>query len=202
MRVLVLDTEVTTFQKGNPFSDVNTLQVVGMASWESGLGGNEGFTLNYSTCISVEHSSEPYGPKLEYIKREIESHDLIVGFNIKFYLHWIRKYIHDLNVTRIWDSQLCEFILSDQQNKYPSLDDACDKYSLARKLDIVKLQYWDLGIDTPDVPWVILSEYNLGDLDRTWKIYLEQERTLPRSKRALFELQCEDLLALQEIEEN
>jgi DNA polymerase I-like protein with 3'-5' exonuclease and polymerase domains len=77
-------------------------------------------------------------------------------------------------------------------------------YGLGTKLDVVASQYWDLGIDTPDIPREILEEYLSGDLTLTEQVYLKQVEELesrPELKR-LVSLHNQDLLVLEEMEYN
>ena len=62
----VLDVETTIFQKGNPFSRQNKLVLVGIGDY--------------------------MGMEKEKIQEEINNTKLLVGFNIKFDLHWIKNY--------------------------------------------------------------------------------------------------------------
>jgi DNA polymerase I-like protein with 3'-5' exonuclease and polymerase domains len=187
-KILVLDVESTTKAKGHPFHYENTLCYVGLSD-----GSN-------THLYDIEYSGDPYHLALNEIKDKIESSDLLVGFNIKFDLHWIRRYIDDIKFPPVWDCQLAEFLLSKQTTPYPSLDSAATKYNLGTKLDTVATEYWDNGIDTPSVPKVILEEYLQQDLVLTHKLYLKQREHLRSS--ALFRLHCSDLLTLQEMEYN
>lgn len=111
----------------------------------------------------------------KYIQSELDSSDLVVGFNIKFDLLWLKRIDIDISNVVIWDCQLAEWILSSQgllgQN---SLNDACERYGFPAKLDVVKTEYWDKGIDTDEIPANILAEYLEGDLDRTERVFLKQ----------------------------
>src|SRR5690606_27629138 len=95
-----------------------------------------------------------YYTDIEFLKeaRCIEDATLLIGFNIKFDLHWLRRYgIRPNDKVRIWDCQLAEFIITGQQGAYPSLDGCCEKYGLGQKDDRIS-EYWKLGVDTTDIP--------------------------------------------------
>ena len=70
-------------------------------------------------------------------------------FNGKFDLAWLRRYNIDFSSCRIWDCQLVHFILTGQKESYPSLNEVAEYYGLGTKLDQVKEEYWNNGIDTP-----------------------------------------------------
>lgn len=92
----------------------------------------------------------------------------------------------------------------DRQKPYPSLEETAKKYGLPSKLDIVKTEYWDKGIDTTEIPSQILSEYCVQDVELTYQIYrLQQDQLALRpALYRLFKLACQDLLVLAEMEWN
>jgi DNA polymerase I-like protein with 3'-5' exonuclease and polymerase domains len=193
MKRLVLDVETTINNKGNPFDETNRLCYVGL------------LTEDTSVLHPIEYSSDPYGSNLLSIQSSIDDSELLIGFNIKFDLHWIRRYGITFSTKRIWDCQLVHFILSGQTASYPSLNGVAAHYGLGTKLDVVSTEYWKNGIDTPDVPRDILEEYLQGDLDLTYQVYLKQlaevQASSPQLQR-LISLHNQDLLVLEEMEYN
>ena len=193
MRSLIIDVETTINNKGNPFDQSNKLCYVGLLN-------ADGYK-----CYDIEYSDAPYRDKLDAIQKEIDESEILVGFNIKFDLHWLRRYgIHFVG-KRIMDCQLVHFILSGQQSPYPSLNGVADSYALGSKLDVVATQYWGNKIDTPDIPKDILEEYLIGDLQLTQKVYekqLEQIALCAKPMQRLISLHNQDLLVLQEMEYN
>jgi len=185
MNVFSLDIECTTHQKGDPFDQNNHLVL--------GAYGSD-------TTYNRFYASDVAG-----LQDALDTCSLVILFNAKFDLHWIRRigcrFSHRLP---IWDCQLAEFILSNQRWKYPSLDEACAKQGLPRKLDVVKTEYWDKGIDTDKVPFEILDDYLRGDITSTYLLYLNQVERFKQpehqKKLALFRMQCYDLLVLEEME--
>lgn len=188
--LLVLDTESTTYEKGYPFSKPNRLMCVGT------LHNGD---LRYH---DIEYSGLPYGQTLNLLKQLIEGSRLLVGFNLKHDLHWLRRYIPDIVFPTLWDCQLAEFILSSQRWPYPSLDEACRNRGLDPKLDLIKTNYWDVGIDTDKVPHAILQEYQLKDVELTFQLYRIQTTLLEGNQLRLFQLQNDDLQTLADIEWN
>lgn len=186
-----MDVESTIFQKGNPFSDRNRLCAVGLRA------------SNNSWLFPIEHGERPYGNKLQEIQSIIDRYSLIVGFNLKFDLHWLRRYGIKFSHCRVWDCQLVEFILVNQSTPFPSLGETVSKHNIGTKLDIVERDYWSKGIDTDRVPWDILSTYLDGDLtitDGLWR--LQQEQVAKRAIQPLINLHNQDLLVLEEMEWN
>jgi DNA polymerase I-like protein with 3'-5' exonuclease and polymerase domains len=126
-----------------------------------------------------------------------------VFFNAKFDLHWYRRVGFKL-YQNIWCCQLAEFLLSGQKIRYPSLEETAVKYGLGHKIDVIKLEYWDKGINTDEIPQGILAEYCIKDVDLTYQIYLKQLAQFKQNPALfkLFKLQCQDLLVLEEMEWN
>lgn len=192
MKIVILDVETTISNNGNPFDKNNKLVMVGIKD----VGGNS----------LIWTPTEEYQEIETYIKADLESADIIVGFNIKFDIHWIRNVFKDIKLNRIWDCQLAEFLFSNQSHKYPSLDDSLTKYGFPLKLDIVKNEYWEKGIDTTEVPANILKEYLEQDLISTERLFKQQYQMFKSAEYKgmynLFRIQCQDLLVLEEMEYN
>lgn len=190
---LTIDTETTTFEHGNAYSQKNKLCYVGM------------FDGELTTNLAIEYGDAPYGEALTKIQRAIDNAYVLVFFNAKFDIAWLRRYGIDCSNKRIHDCQLVHFILTNQKTPYPSLNGVAEYYKLGTKIDVVKEEYWNKGIDTPDIPKDVLEEYLGQDLSLTHQVYLKQiediER-LPLNRQRLISLHNQDLLVLQEIEHN
>lgn len=134
----------------------------------------------------------------------LDTASCIIAFNSKFDLNWLQRQF-GWKCPVVWCAQLAEFIFSAQREKYPSLDGTCEKYGLDHKIDIVKTEYWEKGIDTPDIPREILAEYGAYDVELTWQVFkkqVERFKTEHQDRFKLFRLHCNDLLVLQEMEFN
>ena len=188
--ITIFDVETTTSNKGNPFDQTNKLCYAGFK------------TGSQTHLFDVEYTDSPCD--VDAIQDILRTSMLLVGFNIKFDLHWIKKYGLSFNNCRIWDCQLVHFILTGQTESYPSLNDVAAYYNLGTKLDVVASEYWDRGIDTTLIPKDILEEYLIGDLELTHQVYLKQVEELERRQglKRLVSLHNQDLLVLQEMEYN
>jgi DNA polymerase I-like protein with 3'-5' exonuclease and polymerase domains len=151
----------------------------------------------------IEYDSTPYGTALERIQRSIDGHDLLIGFNLKFDLAWLRRY--GIKITKpIWDLQYAYFCMTGQEVKLPSLNSLLMHYNLPLKYDVVKNEYWDKGLDTTDVPFPILDEYCRGDCEGEYQCFLRQVEDLkdkPKLKKLIW-TGCQDILVTQEMEHN
>jgi len=192
MNYLVLDVETSIKNKGNPFDRDNKLMLVGL------LNDKE------TAVFDIEYSVDPYKELLNNIQLAVDAADVLVGFNIKFDLHWLKRYGIDFSKKRVWDCQLVEFILGSQLTPYPSLNAVSEYYELGSKLDEVKEDYWKNGIDTNAVPLDLLTEYLIRDVELTEKVMAEQMKRLADKPelRRLISLHNQDLLVLEEMEYN
>lgn len=182
---VVVDVETTISNDGNPFDLKNKLVTIQIKT----PGKTHYFTKdNFTTCIQY-----------------LDKATLLIGQNIKFDLHWLRRELGFIPKVPIWELQNAEFLFSNQQWKYPDLDTMCKNYGIGEKISTIEEKYWSKGIDTDQIPLLELVEYGLHDVELTWKVFLHQVekfKTTQQSKFALFRLLCNDLLILQEMEYN
>lgn len=184
MNILTSDFETTNFNNGNPFDQ-----------------------RNFAVCLGYKednHNSEAeFDLETQYDCGFLADYSLCVFFNAKFDLHWYRKLGYTLP-QRVWCCQLAEFVLEGQKNRYPSLEQAAQKYSLGNKIDVIKTEYWDKGINTDQIPKELLSQYVCQDVDLTYQVYLKQVEQFKEQPALfkLFKILCQDLLVLQEMEWN
>ena len=176
----VLDIETTgatNGTKGNPYNVFNRVVLYG--------------TLKSSGNIQIRSDGCP------------EILGVLVGVNCKFDLAWRRRNGGTLP-TRIWDCQYAQFCILRQQVPWLSLNDCLKYYGYPPKLDVVKTEYWDKGIDTDQIPLSILKEYLEYDLVGTEKVYKAQLNYLQDKPQLmkLILLGMEDILYTFEMEWN
>ena len=189
MRVASCDVETTTHSTGNPYDSRNKMVMAGVYD-----GDNH-------EIYSIEYSDEPYGKQIELLRSSLDSCDLIVFFNAKFDLNWLRNYGIDYTNYRIWDCQLAHFILTYQSNPYPSLGGVAEYYNLGSKIDKIA-EYWDNGVQTNEIPYDELEEYLKQDLSLTLQVYYKQQEELqskPHLKH-LMNLSMMDTIVLADME--
>lgn len=184
-RFLILDVETSSGRNedGHPFDPDNRLLFVGA------------FDGNSLRIWNIEFSEKPYGEALASIQSFLDNYDVIVAFNAKFDLHWLRRYGIKYADKRIWDLQYAEFCLSGQQWRMPSCDDSCTKRGIQGKLE------FDHSIAHSEAEW---SAYLHRDLVCEWNLLLAQIEAL-NSRPALETLiwyGSQDLKVTQEMEWN
>lgn len=180
----VFDVETTIHNKGNPFDPSN-------------------FLVSYSYCHEDGITHFKYYTDPDFIPHLVllcSQTTLMVGFNIKFDLHWCRRY-GIIYTGDTWDCQIAEFIHVGQSIPFPSLADTLESYELPRKKNIVA-EYWDQGISTEYIPIEILQEYGNGDVSSTHALYNLQCALLNDKHKVLTRVTCSDLVTLLDAEAN
>jgi len=175
--VLVLDVETTTHNKGQWYDPRNSLVAIAY----DGL------------CV------RPLPENLSAVQRRIQECRTIVGFNVKFDLHWLRRAGISFEGKRIYDIQYLEYLLSGQRSRWASLNDVAFKYLKEQKHDKIQ-EYWDNGVQTTDIPWEELHDYAIQDVALTRKLY--EVMILPDNMKNLFSLAMQDLVVLLEMEQH
>lgn len=178
------DVETTTINFGDPYHPDNRLVEVGF------YDGNESHVF-YKDSIDVERIS-----KLLY-------QSILIGANLKFDLAWMERIGIDTRRVVCYDIQLAEFILSNQTKVMPSLNYCAEKYLGQHKVDNIKLNYWDKGIDTWFIPEEELTDYLKEDIRLTYEVFIKQAALLKdQGKWDLFRLGSMDLPVLNNMEWN
>lgn len=190
MTVLTFDFETESHVKGNPFN-VDNFPIVFAYKYK---GKPAGAIYNNGDVVSFTNQ----------VRFIIDEAKYLVGFNLKFDIHWLRWLGIELKDDHILlDGQQLEFLLTNQSTPYPSLEDCAQKYLGESKLDVVKTEYWDKGLLTSEVPQAILEEYAKKDVELTERVVEAQLAVLrTQGKFRLFRLLMEDLKVLQEMEWN
>jgi len=184
---IILDVETTTSNKGNVFDLKNKLITIQLHNLRTG-------DTNVYTS---------YDPRV--IQKIIQPASVLVGANLKFDLGWLRKECGIICNTPVWDVQLAEFMFSGQRWAYPDLDTMASNYEVGHKIDTIKLNYWDKGIDTDQIPLPELIEYGVEDCKLTGAVFqkqVEKFQTEFANMFLLFRMYCNDLLVLHDMEYN
>lgn len=187
MNVLALDTETPKFDKKEPWKGNVHGDPRPPVCWSEARGNTCGAYQWFEHAVQV-------------IQDEIDASDLVVMFNGKHDVGYLRREGVDFSKVKVYDVQLGEFVLHRQLHKFPSLHDTCTSYGIPTKTDVVKQEYWDKGIDTCDIPWDVLGPYATNDAAITLAAYYEQQKHLTPEQRVLVGLMSQDMMILQEME--
>lgn len=183
MKDLCFDCETTTYNKGSPFDRRNELVCVAFTDGQQ------------SNVI------RPLPDDLARLQKRLDDSERLIGFNLKFDLHWLRRIGLKFDEKRVYDVQAAEFVLSGQTHRFPSLDEVSHKYLNETKIDEVR-GYWEKGVQTNDIPWETLSAYAAKDVDLTLQAASKQILQTPEPLKKLISLVNQDLLVLEEMEWN
>ena len=181
--ILAFDTENDTYSKGSVFDGRFNNVCISYAS-DTGRNGVVFSDENHAT-----------------FRQLLEEATLIVGFNLKYDLHVLRKLGFTFPNTRYWCGQVAEFILGRQESAYPSLNEAAARYGLQLKDDRVSA-YWADGVQTSAIPREVLREYALHDAELHLGVYLNQIKRVKPHQEKLLSLHMQDLMVLVDMEWN
>ena len=195
---LVFDVEASGSQrnKAHPYDVRNKMCNIGFFDIDN----------NNKKIWKIEYDDEPYGQCLQEIQKYLDECTTLIGANIKYDIAWLRRYGLRINPrTRVFDIQLAYYILGAQTESYPSVAGMSEHYGIEGKLDVVKEEYWDKGLDTDEVPYPILCEYLEQDLEVTKQladILRDEVKNSPFKMQKLISVSMQDLIVLQDIEHN
>jgi DNA polymerase I-like protein with 3'-5' exonuclease and polymerase domains len=186
MDEVYFDVETTTKNTGHVFTPENKLVSYSLVE----LPGSKNVCFCYYTDPGF----------LQPIRKAVSRPVVVVGFNLKFDLHWLNRSSVRLHPEcKIWDCSLAEFVISGQQARFESLNDSLASYGLPLKHDLVK-DFWDAGVDTPDIPYPVLEEYNNYDVTGLIALKEYQMGLMSPEQINLVYLMGDDLKALVHIE--
>ena len=136
---------------------------------------NDDGTVDVGDVGSVRYSSREQfiaAPPSEWLPIPSDCW-LIVAHNAAYEISWFltfaRKEFEDFlkRGGRVFDTMHGEYIASDFQSMYPSLDETAPKYGGTHKVDGVKI-LWEQGVLTSDIDPVLLHDYLVnGDIPNT-----------------------------------
>ena len=145
---------------------------------------------NYVVMVGQAIEATPYSGEIrgQYFHNKEEAENwleipddvwLIVAHNAPYEVDWMltqqrEKFLAFLKRGgRVFDTALGHYLLSNQQDTYPPLDEIAPIYGGSHKVDGVKI-LWDQGTLTADIDPALLSEYLLGpegDIENTRKVF-------------------------------
>ena len=148
--------------------------------------GNHLVSIGYKVCqegreefddyLCFMHDEEPptkYGhTKFQYV---LDRADVIVGHNVKFDLNWIREcgFKYD---GPVYDTMVAEYLLA-RARKWPlSLDALAKRYEVTEKKKDLTTDYLKSGKTFAQIPWEIVEEYGIADVQATWEVAEKQVR--------------------------
>lgn len=198
MGILVFDFETSTHAPGewaaNPFYSGNFAVILG-------------YSVDGGPVTQVWYDDEE--DIRAHVAREFPKHDVWVGHNIGFDLHYLRvlmgdEWWNENEPPRIHDTMVVEHIVNGQDSEVSvSLDTVAPLYGGTTKVNPIADEYWNKGISTEFIPKEEIGPYLEGDVNNTWLVYAGQQPKIDQqSQRALVDTRMDFLLATIDMEYN
>ena len=118
---------------------------------------------------------EPTPGGFETFQAVLDDADVVVGHNIKFDLNWIKEcgFKYD---GPVYDTMVAEYLLA-RARKWPlSLDALAKRYEVTEKKKDLTTDYLKSGKTFAQIPWEIVEEYGIADVQATWEVAEKQVR--------------------------
>jgi DNA polymerase I-like protein with 3'-5' exonuclease and polymerase domains len=179
MIVMTLDVETTHKEKKNgghtplPYFG-NKLVSVGYKYMDS---------ITSYLCFNHRTQAPEYeGDKL--LQDALNNVDVLIGHNIKFDISWLREcgFKYDRH---LYDTMVAEYVLASARRWGLSLQVVAEKYGVEKKKDLVS-QYLKDGKTFYDIPYNIIEEYGIADVEATEHVALQQLKQFDTTFEELF----------------
>lgn len=193
MKVVFLDTETSSFPAIHPWQHGAYLCSVGLAI------NNE----PVQTWL-LRHKTEPvklFAQAAKEIRAAFRGADLIVAHNAKFDLNWMKTIGITFPDSKIWCTQVVDYLLNGQYKLKYAMNSVAERYGLEQKFDDMA-KYWDDGYDTDEIPADVHLRYLAQDVEVCRQIYYAQKDKVEVSgltKLASLCLEVTDMLSDMEV---
>ena len=181
-----------------PFDPTNQLVSVGYVSKELSKDWGE---VEY---LCIDHVNEPPTPDVgTMLQATLDNTDVLAGHNIKHDLKWLLEcgfeYSGDL-----YDTMIAEYVLQKGIKKALSLAALAEEWSLPLKKSELISKYLDMGLSFYKIPWAIIREYGIGDVQTTCALFDIQDKRLAEHDhlRPTVRMMNEFIYSLTEMERN
>lgn len=174
--VLCFDVENTTYKRPDgtrdytPFHPNNRLVSIGWGWINNGQYTPSGYEFFYHKVTPPEPSKIILAQ--ETFQKALDEAKLVVGWNLKFDLSWIRSCGFTYNGP-LWDAMCAEYILHrGQKGKSLTLEDTAERRNVFRKKGDLVRKYLDEDIQFDELPMAVTKEYGEADVRSTAECYL------------------------------
>ena len=167
MICMTLDVETTHKEKKN--GGYTPLPYFGNKLVSVGYKYMDSFT-NY-LCFS-HADKKPDHNGFQVLQDALDNVDVLIGHNIKFDISWLRDcgFVFD---NHLYDTMVAEYVLASARRWPLGLKAVAEKYGTEKKKDLVD-DYMKKGITFYDIPWDIIEEYGIADVEATERVALAQ----------------------------
>lgn len=170
MNILTFDVETT--HKDKPNGGHTPLPYFGNNLVSIGWKTND-LPVEYACVYHDEKRSDL--DAIEKFRSDLADADVIVGHNIKFDLSWIRECGFEYDGP-VYDTMVAEYLLA-RARKWPlSLEALAKRYEVTEKKKDLTTDYLKSGKTFAQIPWEIVEEYGIADVEATWEVADKQVR--------------------------
>jgi len=168
MNILTFDVETT--HKEKPNGGYTPLPYFGNHLVSIGWKVSDG-PVKYAFVHHDERDQEH--DKIEEFREALREAEVVVGHNVKFDLNWIRECGFTYQ-GHVYDTMVAEYILA-RARKWPlSLDALAKRYEVTEKKKDLTQDYLKSGKTFAEIPWEIVEEYGIADVQATWEVACKQ----------------------------
>ena len=183
MKILTLDVETTHKEKLSggttalPYFN-NRLVSVG---WKWLLNEN----VNYEFFYHKDKKNWYESTTVERIQKDLDNADVLVGQNIKFDITWLRScgFVYE---GEIYDTMVAEYIKAKGRRWSLALDALAKRYNVTQKETDLVAPYLKDGKTFYDIPYNIIEEYGIADVEATEHVALQQLKQFDTTFEELF----------------
>ena len=170
-RITVIDVETSNIGKGNPFISKNFL--VSFCALDVVGGDPKSYFHHFFDPRYSNVPCDMFIPGLnEFFEILFAEDRLIVGHNLKFDLHWLHKYGW-VAKGKLWDTLNGAFALRKDPKQSLTLQQLTGSKNVLGELLVHKHEVSPL-----DIPASWLIAYGLKDVKATYKLFLQQQKTM------------------------
>jgi DNA polymerase I-like protein with 3'-5' exonuclease and polymerase domains len=164
---MTLDVETTHKEKKN--GGYTPLPYFGNKLVSVGYKYMDSFT-NY-LCFNHSVKEVDHGG-FQILQDALDNVDVLIGHNIKFDIGWLRDCGFVYN-NHLYDTMVAEYVLASARRWPLGLKAVAEKYGTEKKKDLVD-DYIKSGVTFYDIPWGIIEEYGIADVEATERVAIEQ----------------------------
>ena len=127
--------------------------------------------VKYACVHHDEQSAQP--EKIQEFSEDLAKADVVVGHNIKFDLNWVRECGFKYEGP-VYDTMVAEYLLARARKWHLSLEALAKRYEVTEKKKDLTEDYLKSGKTFAQIPWEIVEEYGIADVQSTWEIACKQ----------------------------
>lgn len=168
MNILTLDVETT--HKSKPNGGFTPLPYFGNHLVSVGYKLNDS-PVKYVFFYHNEKKATP--ESYTQVQTALNEADVLVGHNIKFDLNWLLEcgFKYD---GPVYDTMVAEYLYA-RARKWPlSLEALAKRYEVTEKKKDLTADYLKSGKTFAQIPWEIVLEYGIADVEATWEVACKQ----------------------------